>query len=105
MIAAGAALLILLTMALVSVRLFAGPTIHDRLLALHAFLLAAALLGAAYAAAARQPEWLDFSIVLVLMDLPVVIVSLKFLRYRTLHTPLAGARPDEGDASLFGRRI
>jgi hypothetical protein len=39
------------------------------------------------------------------MDLPVVIVSLKFLRYRTLHTPLAGARPNDGDDSLFGRRI
>jgi multicomponent Na+:H+ antiporter subunit F len=105
MIAAGAALLILLTMALVSVRLFAGPTIHDRLLGLHAFLLAAALLGAAYAAAVREPAWLDFSIVLVLLDLPFVIVSLKFLRYRTLHTPLAGARPDESEDSLFGRRV
>ena len=88
MIALAAALIILLAMALILVRLFAGPTMHDRILAVHAFVLLAALLAAAFSAAARKVAWLDFSIVVVLMDLLIVAVSLKFLRYRTMQSPL-----------------
>jgi multicomponent Na+:H+ antiporter subunit F len=88
MIALAAALVILLAMALVLSRLFAGPTMHDRVLAAHAFALLVALLAAALAAAAREAVWLDFSIVVVLVDLLTVAVSLKFLRYRTMQNPL-----------------
>jgi multicomponent Na+:H+ antiporter subunit F len=96
MIALAAGLVTLLVIALLSARLFAGPTIYDRVLAGHAIVLAAALFGAACAAAARQQTWLDVSIVLILMDLPIVVVSLKFLRYRTLQTPLARSLAQEG---------
>lgn len=91
MVVFGAASGLVLALALILARLFVGPTLHDRILAAHAFALKAALLIAALAVAAGARAWIDLAIVLVLVDFVIVAAALKFLRYRTLQAPLAGA--------------
>jgi multicomponent Na+:H+ antiporter subunit F len=89
---------IMLVMALVLARLLAGPTLHDRLLAAHAFTLCACLLVASLAVGARRPDWADVGIALALGEFVVLAAACKFLRYRTFQPALAPVRPASGES-------
>jgi multicomponent Na+:H+ antiporter subunit F len=91
-IALAAVIGLMITTALFLVRLFAGPTLHDRLLAAHCFAVSACLLIAALAAAARRPDWIDVGLALALCAFVVLAAACKFLRYRSFQTALAPLR-------------
>lgn len=79
-------------LALSLLRLFAGPTLHDRALAAKAIVVKAALLCAAAAAAAGQAQWIDAAFALVFGALIVAIAVAKVFRARTFQAPLEPAR-------------
>lgn len=89
LIALGLFVLVVLT----SVRLAMGPTLQDRALAAKALIVQAALLCAAFAAAADLPGLVDVSLVLVLGALVLLLAVVKIFRLRTFQAPLA-ARDD-----------
>ncbi|MGE0046041.1 MAG: cation:proton antiporter [Hyphomonadaceae bacterium] len=86
---AGAGVGVLVALALILLRGFLGPTLHDRMLAAHAFAMRAALLIAIAAVAFGARAWIDAAIALLFAEFVVVAAALKFLRYRTLQAPLA----------------
>ncbi|MBL8548415.1 MAG: cation:proton antiporter [Hyphomonadaceae bacterium] len=96
MIAISAAGVIAAAMALALVRLFLGPTLHDRLLAAYAFALFACALVAAIAAAARRPDFVDVAIAMALGVFVLLTAAAKFLRYRSFQTALAPRQGEEG---------
>jgi multicomponent Na+:H+ antiporter subunit F len=83
--------------ALFMVRLFIGPTLHDRLLAAQCVAVNACLLIAALATAAKRPDWVDAAIAMALGAFVVLAAGCKFLRYRSFQTALSPA-PREGAA-------
>lgn len=89
------ALLLLLAMALISIRLVRGPTLYDRALAAHAFIFVGALAAAAIGAASGQAAWIFAAVALVVSDLAIAIAVLKFFRYRSLQPPLSRPTPRE----------
>jgi multicomponent Na+:H+ antiporter subunit F len=91
MIALAAAAGVAITLALALVRLFAGPTLHDRTLAASAAIVRAALIAAAIAVSAGQAAWIDAAIALALGAFVVNTAVLKFFRARTFQAPLARA--------------
>jgi multicomponent Na+:H+ antiporter subunit F len=86
MLAAGG---LMIMMGLALWRLFAGPTLHDRLLAAHLFAIGACVLLAALAVAARRPDWVDAGIAFALAAFVAAAASCKFLRYRSFQSALA----------------
>ena len=70
-------------------RIFAGPTLYDRALAVSSVIVKAALVCAALAVAARQSAWIDVSFALVLGALVLSAAVFKFFRSRTFQAPLA----------------
>jgi multicomponent Na+:H+ antiporter subunit F len=94
MIAIAAALGASVALALAMVRLFAGPTLYDRMLATNAAVSKAVLVVAALAAAFGRAEWVDVALALVLALFVANVASLKFFRARTFQAPLARARED-----------
>lgn len=87
---------VVFVMALALWRVFAGPTLHDRLLAAYFFALAACALIAAIAAAARRPELADVAIGLALGAFAMLAAATKFLRYRSFPSALAPRQSEEG---------
>jgi multicomponent Na+:H+ antiporter subunit F len=85
--AAGAAIALALSL----VRLFAGPTLYDRALAVSAAVVKAALICAAAAVIAGRSEWIDAAIALVLALFVVSAAVAKVFRARTFQAPLARA--------------
>jgi len=78
---------------LVLVRQFAGPTLHDRALAVKTLLVRAVLICAALAVASGRSDWLDAAIALMLAAIVLVIAIAKVFRARSFQTPLM--RPQE----------
>lgn len=74
-------------------RLFTGPTLHDRALAVKTILIRAALISAAIAVAAGRGVWLDVAIAVLLAALVLVVAMAKVFRARTFQAPLS--RPQE----------
>jgi multicomponent Na+:H+ antiporter subunit F len=87
-IAGAVALLLTLTLA----RLFAGPTLYDRALAVNAVVFKAALICAALAVALGRSEAVDAAFVLVLGAFVLNAAALKFFRAKTFQAPLARAQ-------------
>lgn len=81
--------LLAITIALISVRLFASATLYDRALAVNAIVLQAALICAAGAAALGRVEGVDAAIVLVFALFVLNAAAVKFFRVRTFQAPLA----------------
>lgn len=81
--------LLAMTTALTSVRLFVSTTLQDRVLAINAIILQAALICAAGAAAFNSTAGADAAILLVLALLLLSVATLKFFRSRTFQAPLA----------------
>ena len=84
-----AAAAILITMFLALVRLFAGPTLYDRVLAVNTFGTKTVLLIGVMGFLTERPEFLDIALLYALINFISTIAILKFFRYRAL-----GAAPD-----------
>ena len=76
---AAATLAVLVTMALVLVRLYSGPSLYDRVLAVNAFGTKTVLLIAVLGFLAGRPEFLDLALVYALINFIGTIAVLKFV--------------------------
>jgi len=89
MIALVAATALLLALLLGLVRLFIGPTLYDRALAVKTLLVRAALICAAMAVAAGETSWVDVALALTFGALVLMTGVTKLFRARTFQAPLA----------------
>ena len=101
MIAIGLGLLA--SMALMLARLFAGPTLYDRVLAVNAFGTKTVLFLAVFAFAIGRPDAIDIAILYAGMNFIATIAILKFFRFRSFELSLsrmgeAQARATEEEA-------
>ena len=69
---------------LVLVRLFAGPTLYDRVLAVNTFGTLTVLLLSALGFVTERPDFLDIAMLYALINFVSTIAILKFFRYRAL---------------------
>lgn len=76
------------------VRLFAGPTLYDRLLAANSTLVKASLVMAALAVAAGSPALLDVALVSLMGVAVVNVAVVKLFKAKSFQPPLAS--PNEG---------
>lgn len=81
-VAAGIALLA--AMAMVLVRLFKGPSLYDRTLAVNAFGTKTVLLIGVLGFLTGRPDFLDIALIYALINFIATIAILKFFRYRAL---------------------
>ena len=79
-----ASLSVLLGMALVLIRLFRGPTLYDRVLAVNLFGTLTVLLIAALGFLFGRPDFLDIALLYALINFVGTIAVLKFFRYRAI---------------------
>lgn len=79
-----AAVAILITMVLTLFRLFAGPSLYDRALAVNSFGTKTVLLIGVLGFLTERPEFLDIALVYALINFIGTIAILKFFRYRAL---------------------
>ena len=79
-----AAIALFIGMVLVLYRLFAGPTLYDRVIALNSFgthtVLFIGVIGFLYG----RPDFLDIALLYALINFVGTIAVLKFFRYRAL---------------------
>lgn len=94
MIAAIATIGVLISLGLALTRLFAGPTLYDRVLAFNAATLQAAIIIGALAVATGRGEWIDVALVSAIGAFVVNVAVLKFFRARTFQPPLVRAEED-----------
>lgn len=85
----GIALGLVGAMALMLVRLFAGPSLYDRVLAVNTFGTITVLLLAVVAFVVGRPDAIDIALLYALINFAATIAILKFFRFRALNTPLA----------------
>ena len=83
-------LIIFISMVVVMARLFAGPTLYDRVLALNTFGTCTVLLIGAMGLLFERPDFLDIALLYALINFVGTIAVLKFFRYRRL-----GDAPEE----------
>ncbi|MEE9315140.1 MAG: monovalent cation/H+ antiporter complex subunit F [Rhizobiaceae bacterium] len=83
-------LVIFISMVVVMARLFTGPTLYDRVLALNTFGTCTVLLIGAMGLLFERPEFLDIALLYALINFVGTIAVLKFFRYRRL-----GDAPEE----------
>jgi len=79
-----ATLALLAAMLLMLVRLFAGPSLYDRVLALNAFGTKTVLLIGLVGFLTGRPDFMDIALLYALINFVGTIAVLKFLRYRAL---------------------
>lgn len=79
-----AALAILVTMAVALLRLFVGPSVYDRVLAVNLFGTKTVLLIAVIGFLTGRPDFIDIAIVYALINFIGTIAILKVIRHRTL---------------------
>ena len=91
MIAVFTAAGLMLALALTLVRLFGGPTLYDRVLAVNAVVAKIVLVIAAIAAATGHAELVDVALALAFAAFVINVAVLKFFRARTFQAPLARA--------------
>jgi len=91
MIALIASIGVAAVLVLSAVRLLAGPTLHDRLLAANAVGVKVCVICAAAAVAANRSDWLDVSLALAFALLTVNAAAAKFFRTRSFQPPIARA--------------
>lgn len=68
---------------LVLVRLFAGPTLYDRVLAVNTFGTLTVLILSALGFVTERPDFLDIAMLYALVNFVSTIAILKFFRYRS----------------------
>lgn len=90
----GAALAILVVMAIVLVRALKGPTVYDRILAVNIFGTKTVLLLALMAFISGRLDVLDIALAYALMNFIGVIAALRFFEYGDLATISAESKED-----------
>ena len=84
MMFAVAAVALFVAMILVMVRLFAGPTLYDRVLAVNSFGTLTVLLIGVFGFLTERPDFLDIALLYALINFVGTIAILKFFRYRAI---------------------
>ena len=84
MMFAVAAIAIFVAMLLVMVRLFAGPTLYDRVLATNIFGTLTVLLIGVFGFLTERPDFLDIALLYALINFVGTIAILKYFRYRVI---------------------
>ena len=84
---------ILVSFVLVLIRLFLGPTLYDRVLALNAFGTLAVLMISVVGFLFGRPDFLDIALLYALLNFIGTIAILKFFRYKEI-----------GDKKALGRK-
>ena len=79
-----AAIAILVAMLLTLARLFMGPSLYDRTLAVNAFGTKTVLLIGVMGFLSGRPDFLDIALIYALINFIGTIAILKFFRYRAL---------------------
>lgn len=79
-----AALALFVAMVLTLVRLFNGPTLYDRVLAVNAFGTLTVLFIGVLGFLTGRPDFLDISLLYALINFVGTIAILKFFRYRAI---------------------
>jgi len=85
-----AAVGLFIAMVLVLVRLYAGPTLYDRVLAVNSFGTHTVLFIGVLGFLAGRPDFLDISLLYALINFVGTIAVLKFFRYRAIGDISAG---------------
>ncbi len=75
---------VFIAMILVLVRLYAGPSLYDRVLAVNSFGTHTVLFIGILGFLAERPDFLDIALLYALINFVGTIAILKFFRYRTL---------------------
>lgn len=95
-----AAIALLVSMVLVMVRLFAGRTLYDRVLALNTFGTCTVIFIGVSGFLFGRPDFLDIALLYALINFAGTIAVLKFFRYRRLGDAVDAAMiQDDGVAS------
>ena len=79
-----ASISILISFVIVLVRLFLGPTLYDRVLALNAFGTLAVLMISIVGFLFGRPDFLDIALLYALLNFIGTIAILKFFRYKEI---------------------
>ena len=79
-----ATLSILISFMMVLIRLFLGPTLYDRVLALNAFGTLAVLMISVVGFLFGRPDFLDIALLYALLNFIGTIAILKFFRYKKI---------------------
>ncbi len=79
----------------VLVRLFAGPTLYDRVIAVNLFGTLTVLLIGLMGFLTERPDFLDIALLYALMNFIGTIAVLKFFRYRAIGDKAAAPLPEE----------
>ena len=79
-----AAIALFISMALVLVRLYAGPTLYDRVVAVNSFGTLTVLFIAVLGFLTGRADFLDIALLYALINFVGTIAILKFFRYRSL---------------------
>jgi multicomponent Na+:H+ antiporter subunit F len=79
-----AAIALFISMVMVLMRLYAGPTVYDRVLAVNSFGTLTVLFIAVLGFLRGRPDFLDIAILYALINFVGTIAILKFFRYRSL---------------------
>jgi multicomponent Na+:H+ antiporter subunit F len=79
-----AAIALFISMVLVLVRLYTGPTVYDRVLAVNSFGTLTMLFIAVLGFLNGRPDFLDIALLYALINFVGTIAILKFFRYRAL---------------------
>jgi len=84
MMFAVAIIAVFIAMVLVLVRLFGGPTLYDRVIAVNSFGTHTVLLIGLIGFLTERPDFLDISLLYALINFVGTIAILKFFRYRAI---------------------
>jgi len=79
-----ATIALFIAMILVLIRLFAGPTLYDRVMALNAFGTHTVLFIGVLGFLTGRPDFLDIALLYALINFVGTIAILKFFRYRAI---------------------
>ena len=79
-----AAISLLVAMVIVLARLFAGPTLYDRVLAVNSFGTQTVLFIGVLGFLTGRPDFLDIALLYALINFVGTIAILKFFRYRAI---------------------
>ena len=75
---------VFISMLLVLIRLFAGPTLYDRVLAVNSFGTHTVLFIGVLGFLMGRPDFLDIALLYALINFAGTIAILKFFRYRAI---------------------
>jgi multicomponent Na+:H+ antiporter subunit F len=95
----GIALGLIGAMALMLARLFAGPSLYDRVLAVNSFGTKTVLFLAVFSFVIGRPDGVDIALLYALINFVSTIAILKFFRFRAFSLALAHGRGGPGAAA------